>query len=59
LRHGSEDCLNDSVEIFRDLVIPESDDAIALFCEIRGPFGVAPKPNGVAVLLTIEFNDEP
>ena len=40
-------------------MIPESDDAIALFGEIRGPFSVAPKPNGVAVLLTIEFNDEP
>jgi hypothetical protein len=59
LRQGGEDCLNDSVKVFHDLVIPESDDAIALFGEIRRSSGVATKPKGVAVLLTIEFNDEP
>jgi hypothetical protein len=39
-------------------VIPESDDAIALFGEIRGPSSVATKPKRMAVLLTIELNDE-
>jgi hypothetical protein len=39
-------------------VIPESDDAIALFGEIRGPSSIATKPKRMAVLLTIELNDE-
>jgi hypothetical protein len=58
LRHGSEDCLNNPIEIFDDLVIPEADNAIALFGEIRGPSSVATKPKRMTVLLTIKLNDE-
>ncbi len=44
LRHCGEDCLNDSVEIFHDLVVPKAKDTIALFGKIRGAFSVPTKP---------------
>ena len=57
--HGSEDRLDDSVEIFGDLVIPESKNAVALFIQIYGAPGIAAKSQTLAMLLTVELHDEP
>jgi hypothetical protein len=40
-------------------VVPKTNDAVALFGKIRRAPSVATKPDALAVLLTVELDDEP
>ena len=57
--HSGEDSLDDAVEIFGDLVIPESKNPVALFVQICGTPSIATKSQILAMLLTIELDREP
>ncbi len=55
-RRGGEDCLPNACNIFQHFVIPETQDAVAMFEEPTIADGVAP---ALGVLSAIHFDNEP
>lgn len=54
----SRDSVQNAVEIFAHLVIPESDDAKAIGCEAFCPCAIIGFLRRVAMLIAIEFDDQ-
>ena len=56
IRERSLDGRDDAIEVAQNIVVPEADDAPALYFEVAGPGFVV--GGALAVLAAIDFDDE-